>query len=504
MKKTISLNGVWKCKNATSDRGGMGDWPGEQKWMPDYDYLVPGSIQEAMQFVTGDVHYGHNVYNARFIEEQYWLCSRTFCLDGKDLSGENRIRIVFEGLDLCADIYVNGTFAGSHANFYTPFKPDITALVHPGENRLDVRIESGIFHYMGKDISRGYACETAKQLRRLYMRKPQSAFEWDWSPRLLNVGIFKPCYLEIAPFFADEFSVFHTLNDDYSEAEIRIRQFVTVQGEKNVTVKAYLSGTEAGAEVTQRVSGNTYLPLSFRLAKPRLWQPIGHGEPYRYTLHITVLDAETGEVISETERKLGLRRVEIDQSTRPAGGTYFRLLINGNRVFAKGGNMIPADILFSKLDRAAYETLIDRALEDNFNALRVWGGGIYESDDFYDLCDEHGIVVWQDCVAACGNYPASDGEFFSNYADEIRYEIRRLSLYASLVILCGNNEIDQFCEYLPQKNFIDAGLYYYTIPILLHREGDNHYYQPSSPYSPNGVPATDFSVGDQHPWDIGF
>lgn len=503
--KIIDLCGTWKIKGATSDRGGVRDWPRDTRWMPTYDAPVPGSVQEAMEFVTGDVHSAHNVYNARFIEEQFWLYSRSFVLEEADLAGDNRVRLVFEGLDLNAVIYVNDREVGRHANFYTPCRVDVTAAVHPGENRLAVRLESGIYAYSGKDTSAMHGNDVGRQLRRMYMRKPQSAFEWDWSPRLLNVGIYKPCHLEIAPFFANEASVFHDLNDDYSQATVRIRQFLSLPAERRVSVSAKIGETGEGATWVGTVAGEQYAPLTFTVDHPTLWQPRNHGTPYRYTLTITVRDEASGAIISETSRKIGLRHVVIDQSPRPQGGRYFKLIVNGHKLFAKGGNMIPADILFSKLDRAAYEVLIDRAFEDNFNALRVWGGGIYESDDFYDLCDERGMIVWQDFIGACATYPAADPAFHKNYIGEVAYEIRRLSQYASLVIYAGNNEIDQFMANVPSQHYYtDAALYYYTLPMILRQEGDNHYYQPSSPCSPEGIHPCDFSVGDQHPWDIGF
>ena len=503
--KTIDLCGIWKIKGASSDRGGQADWPADTRWMPTYDAVVPGSVQEAMEFITGDVHLGHNVYNARFIEEQWWLYTRTFTIPEGAIAEGDRVRLVFEGLDLNAVIWVNGREVGRHDNFYVPCRLDVTDAVKPGENTVVVKLDSGIYSYYEKPTKDYFCNETSKQLRRMYARKPQSAYEWDWSPRLLNVGIFKPCRIEIAPFFVNEASVFHDLNDDYSEATIRIRQFLAVTGTKNVRVEAKIAETGEGGVFEGALSGNACAPITFRMEKPKLWQPRNHGEPFRYSLVLTVTDLDSGAVLSETVKKIGLRKVVIDQSFRPAGGRYFRLIINGNKLFAKGGNMIPADIIFSKLDRATYETIIDRAFEDNFNALRVWGGGVYESDDFYDLCDEKGMVVWQDLVAACATYPATDRAFFDNYRNEVIYELRRLSQYASLVIYAGNNEIDQMMINTPIQHFYtDASLYYFTVPVLFHNEGDNHYYQPSSPCSPDGINPCDFSVGDQHPWAIGF
>lgn len=503
--KKISLDGIWKCKNATSYRGGEGNWPAPQRFIPQFDIKIPGTVQEAMEHMTGDVHLGHNVLNARWIEEDSWLLTRTFELDETDLAEGNRIRLVFEGLDLYADIFVNGKKVGGHHNFFTPYRVDVTEFVNVGDNRLDVKLESGLLANAAKPIDKVMGTAREKAMRRRYCRRPQSAYEWDWSPRLLNVGIFRPCYIEIGTVFVNEASVYHDLSDDYSKATLRIRQFLSAPAAQSTTVEAKVLETGDTAEWTGEANGEMYAPLELTIDNPKLWQPRNHGEPYRYTLRLTVKNAQTGETVAVTDKKIGLRKVEIDQSPTPDGGKLFRLMVNGLQVFAKGANMIPLDILFSRFEREKYEVLIDRALEANFNALRVWGGGLYETDDFYDLCDEKGIIVWQDFVGACSNYPADDIDFLENYRQEIRYNVRRMSMYASAVIYCGNNEIDWFMESATNASYYScAVLYYSVVPKILCAEGDNHFYWPSSPFSPDGSYDNSDKIGDQHPWQIGF
>ena len=500
----ISLNGLWKCKHAGGYRGGQGNWPGEQRWMPAYDITIPGTVQEAMEPLTGDVHYGHNVLNARWIEEETWLLTRTFTIDADALTQGNRVRLVLEGVLLYATVYLNGKQVGEHHNFYTPLRLDVTDQVKVGENKLDVVLECGLLANAFKHSGDGHGAPREQAMRRAYCRAPQSAYEWDWSPRLLNVGICTDARVEIAPVFVNEVSVFHDLNADYSEATLRIRQFLTAPVERTVRVSATVVETCETASWENPALGEPYAALTLKIQNPKLWQPRGHGDPYRYTLRLVVTDVTTGEVLSDIERKVGLRHVEIDQSPLPEG-RLFRLMINGHQVFAKGANMIPLDILFSRYDRAAYEVVIDRAVEANFNALRVWGGGIYETDDFYDICDERGLIVWQDFIGACANYPASERDFHMNYRAEIAYQLRRMSPYASAVIYCGNNEIDwQMQAGFLLHTYTCASLYYSTVPKIMYAEGDNHYYQPSSPYSPDGSDANSDKVGDQHPWSIGF
>lgn len=502
--KTIDLCGTWKIRGSSGERGSIGEWPNDQPRLPSYDARVPGTVQEAMEQFTGDVNLGHNVYASRWIEEQKWHWMRTFELSEEDAA--KHVRIVFEGLDLTAEVYVNGRKVGSHNNFYTPAKFDITSAVKPGENKLSVILESGLFWASDKPVGDLFACGQAHPLtKRMWLRKPQSSFEWDWSPRCINVGIYKPCRVEISDgVFADETKIFARLWDDYSAGTVDLTQYITSQADGcEYSIEAEIIETGAKASAVGKANrGQTGVSLKLPVDHPELWYPRGYGEQKMYTVKITV---KCGEYESVITKKTGFRKAEIDQSTHPDGGRYFILKINGTPVFAKGGNMVPVDLLASRFTRDTYETLIRRAAEASFNALRVWGGGLYETDDFYELCDEYGILVWQDFINACANYPADDNEFSKNIWAEYVHTVRRLSPHPSLVIYCGNNEIDWMMQSMPDKRrYPDAQLYYWVIPHILKSEGDDRYYQPSSPYSPETEDANSPMLGDQHPWSIGF
>jgi len=502
----IPLDGEWRLKYSSGQRGGYSTWPREQRFLPDYPVTVPGTVQEAMRHITGDPAFGRNVLAARWIEEMIWNYTRTFTLTAKQ--AKMRARLVFEGLDLTASIYVNGEFAGQHNNFYMPCRIDITRYVHEGENSITVVIESGLFYASKKSIE-GLAGEWEPNnhlTHRMWLRKPQSSFEWDWSPRLVNVGIYKSCYIELTGgVFADETGIYATLSDDYSEGRLSIRQCLTV-AENNlpytITAEVLETGDEASISGTMPESRQMPVELSISVKNPKLWYPRGYGEQNLYTLRVTISQEGCDDIVKT--KKFGFRHVVVDQSPHPEKGNYFTVIVNGIKVFCKGANMIPADIIFSKLTRGVYEVLIARAIEANFNMLRVWGGGIYETDDFYELCDEHGIMVWQDFIGACACYPAYDDEFYRNYAAEVTYTVRRLSRFASLVIYAGNNEIAWLDANYSGKHYPDAVLYHYLIPKILHDEGETRYYQPSSPYSFDGSHENNDTVGDQHPWQIGF
>ncbi len=499
--KSISLDGSWDLTQTTG-----------QRRFAKCKAVVPGTVQQALEHISGDPAYGNNVLAGRWIEEQLWYYQREFTLSTADMN--KKLRIVFLGLDLTANIYINENHAGSHNNFYVPCGLNITPFVHEGVNTIRVEIESGINYSTKKDTAGLYPepWEFGYHLHnRAWLRKPQCSFEWDWSPRCINVGIYKSCFIEISDgIFPLETSVYTEVNDDYTEGTVTVRQYLQNYFESrpykiSVTIK------ETGAAATLdgiAPKGESYLTAVLKVQTPLLWNPINYGAQNRYTIEFIITDTETGNETACIIKKTAFRKVVINQETHPVAGRYFIVNINGNNVFAKGGNMVPADLIFSRLTRDVYETITDRALEANCNALRVWGGGIYETDDFYDLCDAKGILVWQDCINACGAYPAAEIEFFENYKSEIIHNVRRLSPYASLIIWTGNNEIDWQARALlghdKLKKYPDAQLYYVLIPMILRQEGDKRYYQPSSPFSPDNSDPNNNLIGDQHPWDIGF
>ena len=200
--------------------------------------------------------------------------------------------------------------------------------------------------------------------------------------------------------------------------------------------------------------------------------------------------------------------MQVEQEPQADGGASFVFVINGRRIFCKGGNFVPADIIRCTVDEARYRALVDRALEANFNLLRVWGGGLYEADEFYRLCDEKGILVWQEFIFACSRYPGTDEVFWNTIKAEATYHIRRLACHPSLIAWCGNNEIEQgYWEWGYDRNgavLPDHAIYHHLLPRLLQQEDPTRYYQPSSPYSPNLISPTAHHIGDQHPWALGF
>ena len=470
----------------------------ESKFMP---ATVPGDIHlDLLKLgLIDDPYIGDNILKSRWVEESVWHYRTVFC--GEDISEGKKAILNFDGIYLNSIIYLNGKEIGRHNNSFCPLRIDVTGKVLEGENVLIVMVESGLFYNCEKPIRHLYTATASVDCllhKRLWLRAPQSHAEWDWSPRLLNVGIFGDVYITY-----DDTAVINdcilnsTTSRDLQKTDCRIRFFADevsndIATEYRIVVKLEDKSYEGKAQAS-----NGCIYFEFPVENPRLWYPVGYGEQFLYDI-----DAELwhGEKLVYTKHfKAGFRHIEIDKSKHPKKGNYFIPLVNGVKVFCKGSNYVPADMITAAITRERIEKLLDLALESNINTMRVWGGGLYESDDFYSLCDEKGILVWQDCISACGVLPYSDIEFAENVHKELTYNVRRLSRYASLAFWCGGNELQSIKE-----SFEDYPLYFDFIPKTILSEDPEKYYQPTSPYSefePCGV--SDLS-GDQHPWAIGF
>jgi len=372
-----------------------------------------------------------------------------------------------------------------------------------------VQVESGLYYAADKH-GEGYGMGPSHILpKRNWLRTVQSSFGWDWSERLLNVGIRGGACLEICSGVRfDSLSVVAEVAEDLRSAKIRARVFAEPLDGKahkgQLTVRVHETGQEIRVPV-EIAPGLAAVSAEVVVDAPKLWWPVGHGDQPRYTVTAT-LEAD-GAVAGQGTRKIGLRHVRVNQSAHATKGRHFIIEVNHKPIFVKGGNYVPADPIIARIDRRRYETLIDRALESNFNMLRVWGGGLYESDDFYELCDEKGILVWQEFIFACTKYPGTDEAFLADVKREAAYQVRRLAHHPSLVVWCGNNENEWGnWEWNFQKGVAhpDYAIFHMVLPRIVNDEDGTRYYQPSSPFSPNHeIPNADH-VGDQHPWSIGF
>ncbi len=513
MIQKLDLNGTWKVRWSDGERGrpahALLEHPDEMRYIP---AEVPGEIHLDMwkAGLISDPYVGTNALSARWVEELYFSYRREFEAPEEAVSCRH-VWLNFEGLDYFAIILLNGEEVGRHENSFYPCRVNIAGKLRSGSNLLVVHIEGGLYGASDKPAI-GYTHDNPanreRMTKRHWLRKPQCQFNWDWSTRFINVGIFKSVTLEWSadPVRMDQLVALATVSPDMEQGQVKVRWFGEGLTECGGILRVEIP--QAGVAVETEVviqSGLHPLECVAAVPHPKLWWPVGHGSPERYVVQVSL--EVNGVQVAKRETQIGFRHVVINQERHPQQGRYFVIEINGKKIFAKGGNFVPGDMIFARLDRPRYETLMDRALEANFNLLRVWGGGLYEADDFIDLCDEKGILVWQEFIFACGKYPAMDETFSRSVCKEAIFNIRRLATHPSLIIWCGNNEMEMgnwYWGYEKGVVFPDYALFHLTLPRLLAEEDGTRYYQPSSPFSPDGKDPMADDAGDQHPWTVGF
>jgi beta-mannosidase len=512
--QSLDLGGTWQIRWSDGVRGRLEyanrDVTDATRYI---DAVVPGEVHLDLwrAGLIADPYVGANALAARWVEECLWAYRREFEAPREALKGRARCWLVFEGLDLFATIFLNGVEIGRHDNSFYRCRVDVTGKLRKGSNVLTVHLDGGLWGVSDRP-SEGYLMSPDQRLhKRHWLRKPQCQFGWDWSTRLINVGIHRPVRLEWTTGTARLEQVAPLVTYSLETRRGTVRARAVVEGLTDDTRKGRLvvEVVEAGrseAIECEIKPGLNVCEASIEVEHPELWWPIGHGEQALYTVKTSLI--ADGKVIGQEVKRVGFRHVRFNQEPHAKGGRYFALEVNGRPIFCKGGNFVPADMIFARLDRQRYESLIDLALEANFNFLRVWGGGLYESDDFYDLCDQHGILVWQEFIFACGRYPVTDARFNESVQAEAVYNIRRLANHPSLIAWCGNNEnevgawhwgYDKRGVILP-----DYALYHLILPRLLKVEDPTRYYQPTSPFSPDVADPNRDDVGDQHPWTVGF
>jgi beta-mannosidase len=511
MLKQLDLNGTWRARWSDGMRGRAEYADREETDEARYiDAQVPGEIHLDVwkQGWIKDPYVGTNCLAARWVEECIWSYRRFFRVPGAALKA--RAWLHFEGLDLAATIVLNGAEIGRHTNSFHPCRIEVTGKLKAGRNLLTVHLDGGLYHAAEKPVEGWGVGLDARLHKRHWLRKPQCQFGWDWSTRLINIGITKPVRLEwtVDPVRIDAFVPLADLSADLKTGTVRGRLFVEGLSGKACRGKLTVAIVEAGQKTTVDVElkpGLNPVEASLRVTNPELWWPVGHGAQKRYTVRVSL--SVDGRRIGEKTARIGFRHVRINQDKHPEKGRYFVVEVNGRKIFVKGGNFVPMDMIFPRADRKRYDKATDLALEANFNLLRIWGGGLYESDDFYDLCDQKGILVWQEFIFACAKYPVQDEAFHNSVKEEARFNIRRLAPHPSLVVWCGNNEMEWGAwswGYDRGAVYSDYALFHLTIPRLLAEEDPGRYYQPSSPFSPDGLHPNADEAGDQHPWTVGF
>lgn len=468
---------------------------------------VPMDLIVAMQKqgMIEDLNYGKNYLSARWVSEQYWQYYKQF--DAPKEALNKSLWLKFDRLDYAANIFLNGQLIGKHDNAFIPCMIDITGKLKEGKNILTVGIESGLYDASDKNLDDYNSSLNVHLNKRHWLRKPQYQFSWDWNPLLINIGITG----DVSLIWHDEARLDNIvpwikMTDDLSVADVTIRTFIDgTKSTSDLTIEAIL--VETNQKVTKQITASNGInpyELKMRINSPKLWWPVGQGDPNLYTLRVDI--KANGKTIDSGSRKIGFRKIEVNRSQHPVEGNYFTIKVNNRPVFMKGGNWVPADMIYSSVDKNRLEKLVDMAIDANFNILRIWGGGLYAGNDLLELCDEKGVLVWHDFLFACSKYPGDNVDFYNNVKREVTWAVREFAYHPSLIVWCGNNELEWGTwgrTYVSSGKVVpDYIIYHHLMPVIMKEEDPYRFYWPSSPYSENNEFPNSPITGDQHPWAV--
>lgn len=404
--------------------------------------------------------------------------------------------LVFQGLDCLADIYLNGELAGSSDNMLIAHQVDITdAMLRPqgAENELLVHIRPALEEARQYDYPPALNAGAAN-FESLYIRKAPHMYGWDIMPRALSAGIWRSVSLRYRPleYIEQVYLETLTITADHSTADLALHYQVHIAGAADDTYEVQIEGVcgDSAFSERKRMLFDAGI-VRVRLAQPALWWPRGRGSQALYECRASLL--RNGQTVDTLTFSTGVRTVELVRTsvTDEHGTGEFCFHINGERVFVLGSNWVPVDAFHSR-DAARIPQIIAMADELGINMFRCWGGNVYENDLFYDLCDRHGIMIWQDFSMACAVYP-QDAAFCVQLAEEARAVVRRLRMHPCLVLWAGDNECDQAYSWAgrcrdPNENVLTRQV----LPAVLRDEDPTRPYIPSSPY----VDATAFRAGE--------
>jgi len=421
---------------------------GLDEWLP---AGVPGTVQTDLM-VNGkikDPYYGIVERKVQWIDKVDWTYRTRFDID-PSWTAADRAELVFEGLDTYAEVWLNDSLILSASNMFLSYRIDVKGLLKEQNNELSITFRSPILEGLKKQAAYGIRLPAINDQSEtgqignnqvsIFTRKAGYHFGWDWGPRLVPSGIWKPVYLEF--WNKVRISDVYISTASLTDRAARLHAEITVESDSTAFCNLILSDGSAVwfSEKVILAAGTNLISRDFGLKNPKLWWPRDYGDQFLYKITTTLSDSS--KVFSEDQTEVGIRTIRLVQDPDPDGnGRSFYFEVNGVPVFAKGANYIPNDVFLPRVTTEEYGKVIGSAVFANMNMLRVWGGGIYENDIFYDLCDRYGILIWQDFMFACSMYPGTP-DFLASVTEEANQNIIRLRKHPCLALWCGNNEME--------------------------------------------------------------
>ncbi len=491
-----TLSGAWQFRQAGSD-----------EWLP---ARVPGGVHTDL-LAAGripDPFAGDNEKRVQWVAESDWEYRQPFVVDA-DLLNESQVFLVCDGLDTLTEVMLNGQLIASTDNMYRQYRWAVKSWLHAGENELRITFHSPVKYVTDQEKIRTLpGVGDLKINGASHLRKAPSHFGWDWGPMLPPIGIWKDIRLEASVARLADVHV----RQQHTRGQVSVSALATVEAQDTSRISD-ASSLRVTMTITapdgrpQSIEGPVDQTLVLPIDRPQLWWPNDFGAQPLYQVEVKLLQAD-----AELDRRIyaiGLRTLELRQQP-DEWGRSFTFVVNGVPIFAKGSNWIPADSFPTRIAPEQLEHLIRSAAEAHHNMLRVWGGGLYEDEYFYDLCDRYGILVWQDFMFACAGYPLHEEAFLATVKVEVEQAVRRLRQHACLALWCGNNEMEggwtQWGWNKPENADLKAAdrrFFYHILPQWVKANDPDSNYWPSSPSSNMPHEATESdAVGDTHVWEV--
>ena len=496
-KTVVPLNAGWQFREANKT-----DW---------HNATVPGCVHTDLlaNKLIEDPFYRDNEKKQQWIGKTDWEYRTTFKVTPQVLNREN-VELVFDGLDTYAQVYLNDQLLLNADNMFRTWRVNAKPALKAGDNTLRILFRSPINEILPVMAKLNYqlpAVNDQGEKTSPFTRKAPYHYGWDWGPRFVTSGIWRPVSLQAWD------------HARISDLQIVVNKIAGQAAQLTANVEIQASGSETATVVLMNLTdkalagtkdiklkpGSNRLSFDFTIDRPDLWWPNGLGSQPLYVFRARGLI--NNKMLDEKTTRIGLRTLELRRQ-RDNSGESFMFVINGVPVFAKGGNWIPADSFPTRITTQKYRYLLESVRDSNMNMLRVWGGGIYETNEFYELCDEMGILVWQDFMFACSMYPGNQ-EFLDSVRAEAIDNVKRLRNHPSIVIWAGNNEIETawrnwgWRQNLPASLWDDyQKIFHGVLQEVCDQYDPSRLYWPSSPHG--GLPDDPDSKrsGDVHYWEV--
>ncbi len=491
-----TLNGTWKMAESDATQG--------------YEATVPGSVLSCLieKQAIEDPYYRENEYTARDLFWKEFEFKRTFEVS-EIMMKELCLDLVCHGIDTLADIYINGSFVASTNNMHRTWRFPIKNLLKVGINDIRILLKSTLqyikdYEYAEKKEITFTNSGSIKGNQ--LIRKAHSMFGWDWGAQLPDAGIFRDIELQ-AYSEARILEVYFDQLHEKNKVELTLHtKFELLEKKDNLLRISVYEPDGAKLLASEHKIAMEDSVQKISIPNPELWWPNGFGEHPLYKVKLTLF--HDNNEIDHCEYKIGLRTLTISQE-KDQWGSEFAFQVNGIKIFTKGANYIPEDCIYSWITPDRIEYLIKSSVRANFNCLRVWGGGYYPSDTFYDLCDQYGLIVWQDLMFACNVYDVTE-EFEDTIVKETIDNVTRIRHHACLGMWCGNNELESAWNhwggFQVESDYLKADYikqFEYILPKSVKRTDASTFYWPSSPSSGGCFDEPDCeNRGDAHYWSV--